>query len=214
MSIWLNTLWSHFWRIFERTLNEWLRDMLDTLWITLWKKPLCKPLGTSWSHWWAHCERTQHVLAENIVIPSLGTLWMWSPCPHWAHCDQIDGDIVNVITMYPLGTLEPHGWVHFKCDQHLPTGYITSTWLGTFWMYLIFAHWTHCDHLLTKFSMYSACAHWLLGPLPPVSVPSGIEWRRHGLLIHDEIGHHSLNPGNPLFQLSLLGFQAIPLEQC
>ena len=113
-----------FWKSIEVYL---VTDMLDTLWRTLWKKPLCKPLGTLWSHWWAHCERTQHVPTGDIVIPSLGTLWMWSPCPHWAHCDQIDGDIVNVITMYPLGTLESHGWVHFKCDQHLPTGHIIFT---------------------------------------------------------------------------------------
>ena len=146
--------------------------MVDTLWRTLWKKPLHKRLGTLWSHWWAHCERTQHVPTGDIVIPSLGTLWMWSPCPHWTHCNQIDGNIVNVITMYPLGTLESHGWVHLKCGQHLPAGHIKFTWLGTFWMYLIFAHWTHHDPLLTGFSMYSACAHWLLGSLPPMLATS------------------------------------------
>ena len=47
-----------------------------------------------------------------------------------------------------------------------------------------------------------------------VPVSPGIERRHHGLLIHDAIGHHSFNPGNPLFQLALLGFQSIPLEQC
>ena len=31
LSIWFKTLWTHCWILYERTLNEWLRCMLDTL---------------------------------------------------------------------------------------------------------------------------------------------------------------------------------------
>ena len=45
-------------------------------------------------------------------------------------------------------------------------------------------------------------------------IPSGVELGRHGLLIHNQIGHHPFNSSNPLLQFSLLSFQSIPLGQC
>ena len=47
-----------------------------------------------------------------------------------------------------------------------------------------------------------------------VPVPSGIEGRHHGLLIHNKVGNHPFDPSHPPLQFGLLCFQTVPLEQC
>ena len=76
----------------------------------------------------------------------------------------------------PLGTLESHGWAHWKCTQHVPTGHIGVTWQGIFKMYSAFNHWAHWSHMLTVLSMFLPCTQWVFGPLSPVrqrSSPAG-----------------------------------------
>ena len=59
LSIWLITLWSDQWVLFERTLNEWLRFVMGTLESKLWKNPWVSlkkyPLGPLVGKMWAKC---------------------------------------------------------------------------------------------------------------------------------------------------------------
>ena len=68
-----------------------------------------------------------------------------------------------------LGTLRSHDWVHSKSDQHVPQQQIKITFMGTFSMYPIFAHWAHWSYLLSVTTMCPACAQQVNGPLSPVT---------------------------------------------
>jgi len=76
--------------------------------------------------------------------------------------------IVNPINPWPLVTLDFFGNTYFEYIQHfthwehcdrilpniqnvpdcLPTGYIGVTWLGTFKMYSVCAHWAYLGHIV------------------------------------------------------------------
>jgi len=75
------------------------------------------------------------------------------------------------LVLYPLGTLESHGWAHSKCAQNVPTGHIGVTQQGIFKMYPTFDYWAYWNHTLPVLSMCSQCAQWVFGPLSPVSMP-------------------------------------------
>jgi len=94
-------------------------------------------------------EYIHHLPTGHIVIPFHRTLKM---CP----------------VLYPLGTLESHGWAHSKCTQNVPTGHIGVTQQGIFKMYPTFDHWAYWSHMLPMLSMCSQCAQWVFGPLSPV----------------------------------------------
>src|ERR1700753_2265238 len=58
---------------------------------------------------------------------------------------KIVGDILNATTMCPVRTLKLHFRAHFECFQHVIPG-----------------------HLVSGITMFSACSHQVLRPLPPV----------------------------------------------
>ena len=83
LNIWLGTLWLHWWLLCERSLNEWLRVMLATLRVKLWKNP-----GNSFKEW--------------LRGPLMGSFTMYPPCPPRILCDPISGYFLKAITIYPL----------------------------------------------------------------------------------------------------------------
>ena len=42
----------------------------------------------------------------------------------WVHWGHMTGNIPNAITMCPAKTFNSHFWVHFKCNENFPSGYI------------------------------------------------------------------------------------------
>ena len=84
LDIWLETLWLHWWLLYERNFNEWLRAMLATLRVELWKNPL-----GSFKEW--------------LRASLMDSFTMYPPCPPRILCDPISGYFLKLITMYPLG---------------------------------------------------------------------------------------------------------------
>jgi len=86
----------------------------------------------------------------------------------WIQESHMTRYIVNPINPWPLVTLDFFGDIYFEYIQHfthwvhcdrispniqnvpscLPTGYIGVTWLGTFKMYSVCAHWAYPSHII------------------------------------------------------------------
>ena len=109
LGVWLSTLWSHQWVLYERTLDEWLRFLMGTLWSELWKKPEGSftkyPLGTVWCELW---KKSRVPFTKCPLGSWVGTFQKYSPCTQWVKWEQIDGFFWKILGMYPVGI----GWAN------------------------------------------------------------------------------------------------------
>ena len=115
--------------------------------------------------------------------------------------------------------------------SHIPNGFFESLWenrtklrfffdyieinpvgtlVGTFKKYLPFTHWVKGGQIVSEPTMYSACTHWVIDPLPPVSG----KWEATHNRINRHSEEHRLLQACVVDLESLSGLQQTALQHC
>ena len=109
---WPNLPKLHFWANFKCNLHVPIRPQLDLSVQSIENMAILYPLGILESDFWEYWKCAQLFA-------------------HWVHWSQMAGHIQNVLSICPLGISGSHNRVYLKCTQHLITGHIRVTLLGS-----------------------------------------------------------------------------------